>query len=343
MIDDDPFVGRIATGRIASGVVKVNDRVKVITRDGARSNPLSHCVHQGTLLHQGQGAAVLAVMVSSACQLMRHALMCILCFPMHRRRWTGSKGDAHNEARRRWLGRPAGRWCWRHRVNLRHCGRRHCRHHLQPGSRAGPAARAHRAAHPQVTPCRCLLPRCICCFLMLCGVRLLKFWQAMAYGHQAQHVCHAAAWCSHQMTRRWRDVRAPTSPAAKSATGSKPRQPPVSPCGCAARSIWQGCCHLAYAYESVHDLPCEHPLVWAGVASWWQWRELRGAGTGGAAARPAHGWVRGDSGSNRSICTEFLHWTHMGHLIKYPEAGLALVLQRTCEGRASSLQCPHPR
>jgi GTP-binding protein len=35
MIDDDPFVGRIATGRIASGVVKVNDRVKVITRDGA--------------------------------------------------------------------------------------------------------------------------------------------------------------------------------------------------------------------------------------------------------------------------------------------------------------------
>ena len=45
MIDDDPFVGRIATGRIASGVVKVNDRVKVITRDGACSNPLSHCVH----------------------------------------------------------------------------------------------------------------------------------------------------------------------------------------------------------------------------------------------------------------------------------------------------------
>lgn len=35
MIDDDPFVGRIATGRIASGVIRVNDRVKVITRDGA--------------------------------------------------------------------------------------------------------------------------------------------------------------------------------------------------------------------------------------------------------------------------------------------------------------------
>ncbi len=35
MIDDDPFVGRIATGRISSGVVKVGDRVKIIRRDGA--------------------------------------------------------------------------------------------------------------------------------------------------------------------------------------------------------------------------------------------------------------------------------------------------------------------
>lgn len=35
MIDDDPFVGRIATGRLASGVVKVGDRVKIIRRDGA--------------------------------------------------------------------------------------------------------------------------------------------------------------------------------------------------------------------------------------------------------------------------------------------------------------------
>ena len=42
MIDDDPFVGRIATGRIASGVIRVNDRVKVITRDGAvHANPPS--------------------------------------------------------------------------------------------------------------------------------------------------------------------------------------------------------------------------------------------------------------------------------------------------------------
>ena len=40
MIDDDPFVGRIATGRIASGVVRVNDRVKVITRDGAVADHL---------------------------------------------------------------------------------------------------------------------------------------------------------------------------------------------------------------------------------------------------------------------------------------------------------------
>lgn len=38
MIDDDPFVGRIATGRIASGVVSLNDRVKVITRDGTRTS-----------------------------------------------------------------------------------------------------------------------------------------------------------------------------------------------------------------------------------------------------------------------------------------------------------------
>ena len=40
MIDDDPFVGRIATGRIASGVVSLNDRVKVITRDGASMSQL---------------------------------------------------------------------------------------------------------------------------------------------------------------------------------------------------------------------------------------------------------------------------------------------------------------
>jgi predicted membrane GTPase involved in stress response len=62
MIDDDPFVGRIATGRIASGVIRVNDRVKVITRDGAvdlhpsstRLTPV--CMQKSTATNVGEDA-----------------------------------------------------------------------------------------------------------------------------------------------------------------------------------------------------------------------------------------------------------------------------------------------
>lgn len=35
MIDEDPFVGRIATGRISNGTIRMNDRLKLIKRDGA--------------------------------------------------------------------------------------------------------------------------------------------------------------------------------------------------------------------------------------------------------------------------------------------------------------------
>ena len=35
MLEADAFVGRIATGRVASGTARVGDRLRVITRDGA--------------------------------------------------------------------------------------------------------------------------------------------------------------------------------------------------------------------------------------------------------------------------------------------------------------------
>ncbi len=35
MIDEDPFVGRIATGRVSRGTFRIGDRVKLIKRDGA--------------------------------------------------------------------------------------------------------------------------------------------------------------------------------------------------------------------------------------------------------------------------------------------------------------------
>lgn len=40
MIDEDPFVGRIATGRISNGTIRLNDRLKLIKRDG-ESRPIS--------------------------------------------------------------------------------------------------------------------------------------------------------------------------------------------------------------------------------------------------------------------------------------------------------------
>lgn len=44
MIDQDPFVGRIATGRIVSGTVRVGERVKLIKRDGLCTTPHPpHC------------------------------------------------------------------------------------------------------------------------------------------------------------------------------------------------------------------------------------------------------------------------------------------------------------
>lgn len=39
MIDEDPFVGRIATGRISSGTVRIGDRLKLIKRDGVAATP----------------------------------------------------------------------------------------------------------------------------------------------------------------------------------------------------------------------------------------------------------------------------------------------------------------
>ena len=41
MLEADAFVGRIATGRVASGTARLGDRLRVITRDGARRRCLS--------------------------------------------------------------------------------------------------------------------------------------------------------------------------------------------------------------------------------------------------------------------------------------------------------------
>lgn len=138
MIDDDPFVGRIATGRISSGVVKVGDRVKIIRRDGASriSKTYSRAWNTPQAQRHAQCGMIRAVSIAAALQPPT-------CCDVRRIRRPNSLRPTDftsKRIRKRWhrRGQPAGAHnahheARRHRIRRAERGRR--RRHRVPGGR----------------------------------------------------------------------------------------------------------------------------------------------------------------------------------------------------------------